>query len=94
MLIGRDTFYEINLVFIVLSSSLSLSSLSLSLSSWDSFCLKRKNQNRPHPNAVENVAIREDSDVEVGLNDVMEPALLLVPEEGVGHPNLGRAVRM
>ena len=31
-----------------------------------------------------------DPDVEVGGEDVVEVSDLLVPEEGVGHPNLTR----
>lgn len=42
------------------------------------------------PNAVENVSIGKDSDVEVGLDDLVEVALLLIAEEGVGHPHLAR----
>jgi hypothetical protein len=41
-----------------------------------------------YPDAVEYVSVGEDSDIEVGLDDVVELALLLVPEEGVRHPNL------
>ena len=40
------------------------------------------------PDAVEDVPVGEDPDVEVGEDDVVEGALLLVPEEGVGHPQL------
>ena len=40
--------------------------------------------------AVEDVPVRVDSDVEVGGEDVVEVSDLLVPEEGVGHPNLAR----
>ena len=38
--------------------------------------------------AVEDVAVGEDSDVEVGGEDVVELSDLLVPEERVGHPDL------
>ena len=38
--------------------------------------------------AVEDVAIGMDPDVEVGGQDVVEIADLLVPEEGVRHPDL------
>jgi hypothetical protein len=41
-----------------------------------------------YPDAVEDVAVREDPDVQVGLDNVVELALLLVPEEGVWHPHL------
>ena len=37
---------------------------------------------------VENVAVRVDSDVEVGRQNVVELANLLVPEESVRHPDL------
>ena len=40
--------------------------------------------------AVEDVPVGMDPDVEVGGEDVVEVANLLVPEEGVGHPNLAR----
>ena len=39
-------------------------------------------------NAVEDVAVGEDSDVEVGGEDVVEGSNLLVPEERVRHPDL------
>ena len=45
-----------------------------------------------HSDAVENIAVGKDPDVEVGLYDVMELALLLISEEAVWHPDLG-AVR-
>ena len=40
--------------------------------------------------AVEDVAVGEDSDVEVGGEDVVELPDLLVPEEGIRHPHLAR----
>ena len=40
--------------------------------------------------AVEHVPVRVDPDVEVGGEDVVEVADLLVPEECVGHPDLAR----
>ena len=40
------------------------------------------------PDAVEDVSVREDPDVEVGGEDLVEPRHLLVPEEGVRHPHL------
>ena len=40
--------------------------------------------------AVEDVTVRVDPDVEVRGQDVVEVADLLVPEECVGHPNLAR----
>ena len=45
-----------------------------------------------HPDAVQHVSVGVDPDVEVGLDDVVELAVLLVAEEGVRHPDLG-AVR-
>ena len=42
------------------------------------------------PDAVEDVTVREDSDVEVGGEDLVEPRHLLVPEESVRHPDLAR----
>ena len=41
-----------------------------------------------HADAVEDVAVGEDAHVEVGLDDVVELAVLLVTEEGVRHPHL------
>ena len=40
------------------------------------------------PDAVEDVAVWEDPDVEVGGEDVVELSDLLVPEERVWHPDL------
>ena len=40
--------------------------------------------------AVEDVPVGMDPDVEVGGEDVVEVSNLLVPEEGVRHPNLAR----
>ena len=40
------------------------------------------------PDAVENITIRVDPDVEVGGEDVVEGTDLLVPEECVRHPHL------
>ena len=42
------------------------------------------------PDAVEDVAVWEDPDVEVGGEDVVELPDLLVTEEGVRHPHLAR----
>ena len=42
------------------------------------------------PDAVEDVAVWEDPDVEVGGQDLVEARNLLVPEEGVRHPHLAR----
>ena len=39
------------------------------------------------PDAVENPAIWENSYVDVGNEDVVEAALLFVPEERIGHPD-------
>ena len=44
----------------------------------------------PSPNAVEYLPVGEDPDVDVWHDDLVLPRLLLVAEEGVGHPNLGR----
>ena len=40
--------------------------------------------------AVEDVPIGMNPDVEVGRQDVVEIAKLLVPEESVRHPDLAR----
>ena len=53
---------------------------------------KRSPQLHTHPDAVQHVSVGVDPDVEVGLDDVVELAVLLVAEEGVRHPDLG-AVR-
>ena len=42
------------------------------------------------PDAVEDGAVREDADVEVGLQDCVEGTNLLVPEESVRHPDFTR----
>ena len=39
------------------------------------------------PDAVEDVTVGEDTDIEVRGEDAVEPGDLLVPEEGVRHPN-------
>ena len=40
------------------------------------------------PDAVEDVTIGEDSDVQVGLYNVMKLTILLISEESVWHPDL------
>ena len=40
------------------------------------------------PDAVEDVPVRVDPDVEVGGEDVVESSDLLVPEESIRHPDL------
>ena len=40
------------------------------------------------PNTVEDVPVGEDPDIDVWNEDVVEPAFLLIPEEGVRHPDL------
>ena len=42
------------------------------------------------PDGVEDVAVGEHAHVQVGLQDVVKSADLLVSEEGVRHPHLGR----
>ena len=44
-----------------------------------------------YPDAVEDVAIREDPDVDIVDEDVVEVAALLVAEEGVRHPDLTKS---
>ena len=41
------------------------------------------------PDAVENVSVGVDADVDVGHDDLVLLGLLLVAEEGVRHPDLG-----
>jgi hypothetical protein len=40
------------------------------------------------PDTVENIAVGEDSYVDVWNEDIMEPSLFFVPEESVRHPHL------
>lgn len=42
------------------------------------------------PDAIENLAIGEDPDVDVGHDNLVLPGLFLVAEECVWHPDLGR----
>ena len=42
------------------------------------------------PDAVEDVAVGKHPDIEVGGQDIVEIADLLVPEEGVRHPDFAR----
>ena len=39
------------------------------------------------PYTVEDITVRKYSDIDIRHQDVVEAPLLLVPEEGVGHPN-------
>ena len=43
---------------------------------------------KPYPDTVENIPVGEYSNIQVGLNDVVELGLLLIPEKCVGHPDL------
>ena len=45
-------------------------------------------RNSAYPDAVEDVTVRKDSDVQVRLDDVVKLCLLLISEECVRHPNL------
>ena len=54
------------------------------------FCYSTDQLLFPPPDAVEDVAVWKDPDVEVGGEDVVELPDLLVPEEGVRHPHLAR----
>ena len=40
------------------------------------------------PNTVENVAVREDTNVKIWREDGVKPADLLISEESVRHPHL------
>ena len=42
----------------------------------------------PIPDTIENIAIGEHSDIQIWRENGVEPPDLLVPEEGVGHPDL------
>ena len=42
---------------------------------------------RYQPYTVEDITVRKYSDIDIRHQDVVEAPLLLVPEEGVGHPN-------
>ena len=50
----------------------------------------RAREGQGDPDTVEDVAIREDPDVDIIDEDVVKVASLLVPEECVRHPNLFR----
>ena len=41
-----------------------------------------------YPDTVENISIRMYSDIKIGLDNIVELSILLVPEEGVRHPDL------
>ena len=55
---------------------------------WIQFEIHRTGESERNADAVENVAIGEDSDVDVIDEDVVEVTRLLVAEEGVRHPDL------
>ena len=57
-----------------------------------SYCLCCNNTDYDQPDAVEDVAIGEDSDIQVWLDDVVKLCLLLISEECVRHPDLARQV--
>ena len=40
-----------------------------------------------HSDAVEDIAVGEDTDIEIGGEDAVEAGNLLISKEGVGHPN-------
>ena len=42
------------------------------------------------PDAVQNVAVRKHPDVKVGLNYIVELAILFISEKSIWHPNLKR----
>ena len=52
--------------------------------------MHRAREGQGNPDTVEDVAIREDPDVDIVDKDVVKVASLLVPEECVRHPNLLR----
>ena len=41
-----------------------------------------------HPDAIENISIRMYSNIKIGLDNIVELPILLIPEEGVRHPDL------
>ena len=47
----------------------------------------RSEHNIP-PDAVQDIAVREDPHIEVGLNDIVELPVLLISEERIRHPDL------
>ena len=47
----------------------------------------RSEHNIP-PDAVQDITVREDPHIKVGLNDIMELPVLLIPEKRVRHPDL------
>ena len=42
------------------------------------------------PDAVQNVTVRKHPDVKVGLNYIVELAILFISEKSIWHPNLKR----
>ena len=54
------------------------------------FEMHRAREGERYPDTVEDVTIREDPDVDIVDEDVVEMASLLVPKECVRHPNLLR----
>ena len=48
----------------------------------------KKKMETTHPDAVEDIAVGKDSDVQVRLDNVVKLCLLLIPEESVRHPDL------
>ncbi len=40
------------------------------------------------PDAVQDVPVGIDPDVQVGLDDVVKLSIFFIPEEGVRHPDL------
>ena len=48
----------------------------------------RAEHNNISPDAVEDIAVREDPHIEVWLNYIVELPVLLVPEKRIRHPDL------
>ena len=42
-----------------------------------------------HPDAIENITIWVNSDIEVWLDDIVKLSLLFIPEERIRHPDFG-----
>ena len=57
---------------------------------WVQLEMHRAREGERYPDTVQDVAIREDPDVDIVDEDVVKMASLLVPKECVRHPNLLR----
>ena len=47
-----------------------------------------RSEHNIEPDAIQHIAVREDPDVEVGLNDIVKFSVFFIPEKRIRHPNL------